>query len=98
YGFQNKYKPYAQTVKDWDEIITAPNIKLIVGLAAYKIGGTTDEWGSYTDIIKRQIVHARETSNYAGVILYRYDSIFNPAGSVKSKVEAEIANFEPLLK
>lgn len=96
YGFNNSTAPYAATVAEWNAMATAPGVKVVVGLAAYKLGvidnyagvGKT-EWQTETDILLRQLTSAREQSRYGGVVLFRYDSLFRPAASVAAQVERE---------
>ena len=81
-------------------MITQSGVKLYVGLAAYKIGDAQQggsEWVQNTDIMARQVEYARTLSRYGGFALYRYDSLFNPAGGVSGAVKKEIANLKDIL-
>ena len=98
-------------VKEFNDFIAKgdKSIKLIVGLAPYKIGAAPatekdkgssswQEWIKYSDMMKRQIIISEKQPHYGGIIFFRYDSLFKPANSVKKQVEKEIAAFKPLLK
>jgi uncharacterized lipoprotein YddW (UPF0748 family) len=97
FGFENGYSPYLQMISEWSEI--SSGVKLIIGLSPYKIGlydtyakpGVT-EWLESSDIIARQIKAAKLLSDYGGVALFRYDSLFNPAADVAAQVGLEIEN------
>ena len=100
FGFNNSVKPYKSTAKEFNDMITQSGVKLYVGLAAYKIGDAQQggsEWVQNTDIMARQVEYARTLSRYGGFALYRYDSLFNPAGGVSGAVKKEIANLKDIL-
>ena len=105
FGFNNKSRPYLTVLDEFSSVITNNDIELIVGLAAYKCGaedtyagaeGKT-EWLNHSDILARQVSAAREDSNYGGFALYRYDSVYNPASSVKSAVKSEFDNLKKIM-
>ena len=83
YGFKNKNKPYINTLKKWSSINTL-NKDFYVALSIYKSGKIDkyaltgeNEWIENTDIIKKQIISSRNTSNYKGFYIYRYEYLFN---------------------
>ena len=98
FGFNNKTRPYLDVLEEFSSMITRNDVELIVGLAAYKCGASDNfagesgknEWIEINDILSRQITAARNENKYAGFALYRYDSIYNPASSVKNAVKAEL--------
>ena len=99
YGFSNSTLPYSDTCAAWSSLVKNSNVKLVIGLAPYKIGAEDTwagngkfEWANNTDIISRQMAFAETLPNYGGVALYRYDSLFNPSADVSAAVKAEIAN------
>lgn len=104
FGFENGTQPFAETLETWDNMVTAPGVKLYVGLAAYK-AGTVDswagngknEWTQNTDMLKRMTQTARKCGHYGGVVLYRYDFIFNPESNVKSAAQKEAKNLKAIL-
>lgn len=84
YGFYNEKKPFYETLKEWNNLITNDNIDLYIALAFYKVGLVdsyakqgSDEWINKTDIIKRQIIISRANKKYKGFSLFRYDNLFN---------------------
>ena len=82
YGFLNSVKPFEETIKSWNNLITI-DIDLIPALAFYKSGNVdkyakegVNEWIEYNNIISREVMLSRNLSNYSGFAIFRYDSIF----------------------
>lgn len=102
FGFDNAALPYADVISLWSSMVKADDVKLVIGLAAYKIGAEDtyagksgkNEWLNNNDIISRQMELAETLDNYGGVAIYRYDSLFNPSSSVAAQVNKEIENIE----
>lgn len=102
FGFDNASLPYGDVISLWSGMVKTSDVKLVIGLAAYKIGtedtyagkSGKNEWLNNSDIISRQMKLAEALSNYGGVAIYRYDSLFNPASSAAAQVGKEIANIE----
>ena len=87
YGFKNPVAPFSDTAKRWEEMIKLYNVKLVVGLAAYKIG-SGDEWSTDSYILSRQINETSKLSNFGGVIFYRYASLFlNPNEKMQEEIK-----------
>ena len=95
YGFLNSTKPFEETVKSWNSLITN-DIDLIPALAFYKTGNIDqyakegiNEWMEYNNIIAREVMLSRELSNYSGFAIFRYDSLFSPDITETSFLEKE---------
>ena len=95
YGFLNSVKPFEETVKSWNSLITN-NIELIPALAFYKTGNKdefakdgSNEWIEYNNIISREVMLSRELSNYSGFAIFRYDSLFSSNLTETSFLERE---------
>jgi uncharacterized lipoprotein YddW (UPF0748 family) len=104
FGYDNDIMPYLNTLKDWSNLVSGTNVKLLSGLGAYKIGaldsyagGGKNEWVNNQNLMSRMVADARATGNYGGFALYRYDSIFKPISGVKAAVEAENKNLRATL-
>ena len=99
FGFKNEAQPFADVLRQWDNIASKGRVPLIVGIAPSKIGtedgwGGTDgryEWINDENILKRQFIESTEAMSYGGICLYSYNSIFNPSSSVKAQVDKEIS-------
>jgi uncharacterized lipoprotein YddW (UPF0748 family) len=101
FGFEHKTVPYSETIRAWSGMIKTPSVKLVIGLAPYKIGiaesytgAGKNEWKNNNNIISRQMADAKNLKNYGGVALYRYDSVFAPDENVRAAVAAEVALIE----
>ncbi len=69
--------PFERALSQWQKTVTNKNIKLMVGLAAYKVG-TNGYWND-GDILAREVALSRTARQYSGYALFRYSSIFSPA-------------------
>ncbi len=106
FGFANASMPYAEVVSRWSSMLQGSSVKLVIGLAPYKIGtidsyagsGGQEEWVNSSDMLLRQISTAKSFSNYGGVAMFRYDSLFRPAESVAEQVRVEINNMRSVLQ
>ncbi len=101
FGFDNAALPYADVIALWNSMVKSHNVKLVIGLAAYKVGAEDGyagsgkrEWLENSDILSRQMKLAETLENYGGVALYRYDSVFRPTADVAAQVSKEIKNIE----
>lgn len=99
FGYENGTMPFLATVTQWSQLCTA--VDLIAGLSFYKVGAYdtyagsgANEWLTNTDIISRQYLDTLKIENCAGVALYRYDSMFNPASEVAAFASVELYNLE----
>ncbi len=105
FGFNNETSPYAETVAQWNDLIKTDTIDLYIGLAPYKVGvedtwagSGKQEWKNNSDLLSRMVLCAREEESYQGFVLFRYDSLFNPAAAVKAQVKEEIQQLKELLQ
>ena len=97
YGFKNSGQPYVTCLNEWQSMVKGTGIKIIPGLAVYKIGefdtyggaSGQNEWIEDEEILKRQIIASREISNYGGFVLYSYNYAFSPSAH-KEQIAAEI--------
>ena len=94
FGYQNSSLPYADVLEQWQALCKAP--KLMVGLAAYKVGkedqwagGGKTEWIENSDILARQYRDAQSSNNFCGVILFSYSSLFAPEETISATANAE---------
>lgn len=78
YGFENETCPFAETLAAWEKIVTAENVSLVIGLAAYKQGAEDKwagaagerEWIDNPDVIQRQIKLVGESSAVGYALYY----------------------------
>ncbi|MDE6833978.1 MAG: family 10 glycosylhydrolase [Ruminococcus sp.] len=63
FGFNNETCPFVPTLEEWEEIVSGSDVRLIIGLGAYKLGQADkwagiageNEWLENPDIINQQI-------------------------------------------
>jgi uncharacterized lipoprotein YddW (UPF0748 family) len=81
YGFLNAAQPFERCLNEWGDLVRGTDIKLIIGLASYKLGladnwageAGRNEWITDRDtIIERQIELSRRAANYGGHIFFSY--------------------------
>ena len=101
YGFNNTQKPYIETLKEWSNI-NKNNTNLYVALSLYKsgkidkwAGDGQNEWLENDDIIKKQVLVARNESNYKGFYIFRYDNLFNNISN--EKLNREVDNLKSII-
>ena len=69
--------PFEAALSAWRETVTNPNIKLAVGLAAYKVTDKPADYWSSGDVLKRQVQDLRTEPNYIGFSIFRYEDLFS---------------------
>ncbi len=74
YGFENETQPFDKVLQEWNDM-TCKDVKLIVGLAYYKIF-EEGEFSQNTGIISKQLQCVLSCENTDGVALYNYMNIF----------------------
>lgn len=77
FGYDNSVKPFLSTLNAWHEMCGSGKVRLVVGLAAYKIGSET-EFTDNTGIIAKQI---SDCENCQGIGIYTYNSLFGDNSS-----------------
>lgn len=100
FGFENAALPFDSTAKEWNRLVSGSGVKLVIGLAGYKIGAADsyagdsgkNEWMNNSDIISRQMITAAALDNYGGTAIFRYASIFEPSAEVSAQVSKELEN------
>lgn len=104
YGFDNSNLPFVNTVNSWSNLVKDTNIKFYVALALYKSGledkyakTGINEWINNNDIISKQIIVSRNTYNYEGFSIFRYDYLFNSKKDNKQLLD-EVFYVKKLLK
>lgn len=103
FGFKNQGLPYEKSISDWNSLVKNPNIKLVIGLAPYKVGcvdtwaGTgINEWITDPNMISRQILSAKKISKYGGVAFFSDDYILGTKAN--SLIVCDVENIKQALK
>lgn len=87
FGFNDKLA-FDDTADEWRKMTTAYGVKLICGIAAYKVG-VNNEW-SAGDILSRQTKYLKQ-AGYDGIAYYRSGSLFGSANSSESLMKNELS-------
>ena len=74
YGFESKVLPFDKALKQWEDIHKNDEVKMIYGLAAYRVN-ENDEWESGAGIIKKQLNLIENESSACGVAYFSYSSL-----------------------
>lgn len=82
FGFdypQEKYR-FENLLNEWRAIPRAKGVKLVIGLASYKLGTKNEpdctEWETGTDILARQVAACLNQDDVSGVCFFSYSSLF----------------------
>lgn len=73
-------QPYEKALDNWKNVVTAPNVKLIVGLAPYRIYEESDKDGTFWksgNVLARQVSDAKKFDRYGGFMMFRYKHFFD---------------------
>ena len=113
FGFENKYCPFPQILKDWADLTEGSNVKLYAGLAAYKAvqarqgepdtyAGTEAgkrEWIDHTDVLARSLEALYGEARAAGYCFFSYSYLYHRStGEVREELLPEYQAFAPLLQ
>lgn len=101
YGFRHETKPFIETINEWKRLIQN-DVELQVALALYKSGkedqyakSGSREWIEYNDIIKKQILVARNMNIYQGFSIFRYQYLIDDSGN--KNLEQEIKQLRQIV-
>lgn len=101
FGFNHPTVPFRSTADLWAKMKTNGNVRLVCGLAAYKVGkkdenagSAANEWVNNTDMLKRQLDYIRQNGKYTGFVLFSYSNVF---GTNSAAMKSELASFKTLL-
>ena len=100
YGFENEYKPFKNTIQEWESLIHN-EVLFIPVLAFYKVGEEDSyagfgkfEWIEHHDIISKEVLFLKDLSKYQGFSLFRYDYIYNVQNEYSKE---ELRNLKEIL-
>lgn len=96
YGFKNSKAPFEKVLGEWNDLTKKAKVDVYIGLAPYKIGANDkyagtgkEEWLTDSKILANMVKQSRTITKYKGVVLFRYDNLWNPSEALKSTAEAE---------
>ena len=104
FGFENSNMPFKEIADEWSAMATG-RVKLLFGLAAYKVGQYdqwagegTNEWIENSDVLSKQVEYVKEARRYGGVVFFRYLSMFYPDSEIYDQMQLELSKLHYLLK
>lgn len=80
WNYEHPSLPFGATLTEWNASITVSGIKIVSGLAPYKID--RGEWDSCGAILAKMVTDSRKQSHYGGVAFYNYSALFSSKSSV----------------
>ena len=95
FGYNNRWKPFANTLYQWASLPRDKSVQLVIGIAAANME-LQDEFYDDAGIVARQI---NDSFSYgAGAAIYRYDSLFSPADGYEYRAAREAEEIKKVLK
>lgn len=74
WNYDHPTAPFDSTVVSWSETVTSSDVKIVPGLAPYKI--SNGEWSNCGDVLARMVKDSRKQSSYGGIAFYSYSAMF----------------------
>lgn len=81
FGYENAHYPFRETVDAWRSLPRSPNTRLMIGLAAYKVGNEDvyagdgkDEWITHKNLLAEQAAELLADEEIDGIVLYHADA------------------------
>ena len=78
-------------IEVWKELASAGNTRLMIGLAAYKIGTESEpdrnEWNDNPTLLKRQADACFKDADISGHIYYSYSALFSDSPQNKAALQ-----------
>ena len=97
FGFDHDSFPYDKVLAQWHGLSEGSHVKVLPGLAAYKIGredkwagSGSQEWITKEGILSQMVEEAQIYDAYSGYVLFRYDYIFKPSEEMMSRMTGEL--------
>lgn len=105
YGFQNESAPFSEMVTEWKQLVTCPDVSLVIGICTYKMGkedtwagsGST-EWQQDLTIPARQINLTCSDPELGGLAIYDYPSTFRPEPEVAAAMATQVQSITDVLQ
>ncbi len=90
---------------NWDKLVTTDAVKLVIGMAPYRIGENTStdpDWYSRKDNMARMLNFTKTHSGVSGFIMFKYESLYGSVysstyNSSNSWFTTELAAMMPLV-
>lgn len=103
FGFENETMPFEDVVDEWNGMVSR-KVKLLFGLAGYKVGQEDEyagsgkmEWVDNADVLSRQVAYLQKKDRYRGFVLYRYNALFHPDSSIRQQMKIELSKIRDMI-
>lgn len=100
YGYENQTMPFAETLAQWLALPRDASVRMLVGLAAYKVGavdafaGTgSEEWQQNQGLLARQMQQVTALGTQYGAALYHLESLLSMPKAEQIVLQQEIFTF-----
>lgn len=75
YGFENDSLPFDKAFEEWSKLNTIGAVRMIYGIAAYKVNDSDDEWQAGEGIIDKQLNIIKSSEDCYGAAYFSYASL-----------------------
>lgn len=94
YGYENNILPFDNACDAWANLHSLSDIRMIYGIAAYKVSDSDEEWQAGSGIIAKQLDYIRTKPNCSGAAFFSYSSLIDEKKAsefecIKDKVLSE---------
>lgn len=88
WNYDHATQPFLETLQSWESTVKAEHVKLVPGLAAYKID--QENWPGSGDILSRMVSDSRNQAHYGGFALYSYSAMFTSGSEAMQSERASL--------
>ena len=92
FGFENETLTFDKALEDWSKLDTIGAVRMIYGIAAYKVNDSDTEWQAGEGIIDKQLDLLRKTDNFYGTAYFSYSSLADAKRQAEFKNVASIVS------
>ena len=85
YGFDSEKLTFDKACRDWKKLDTIGAVKMIYGIAAYKVNSDDGEWKAGSGIIDKQRAYAESVGNCGGFAYFSYAHLVDNEKSAEFK-------------
>ena len=88
WNYDHATQPFLETLQLWESTVKAEHVKLVPGLAAYKID--QENWSGSGDVLSRMVADSRNQAHYGGFALYSYSAMFTSGSEAMQNERASL--------
>lgn len=99
YGYENDVQPFTETLAEWTSLEQHAAVRLVIGLAAYKVGAVdvfagsgSLEWQEQQGLLAKQVRDAMQSAREThGIALYHLDTLITLSATESDAVKKAIS-------